>query len=488
MYYDSDASYSSFDSYDSAEHRSRRHRSKRHGNDRSSRRGHRSSKREKRRRDDSDDEGIGGGGGGGGVPMHGMNSNNNSGNNRNNNNNNQPRKPELCKFYLMECCAKGEKCLYMHGDFPCKFYYLGMGKSHNRETCKFSHGKPLSEQMRALLLKHLETAPKEILGDFPRLARETAVNMLTSQHIKLCAKFDIEPEPGMNLASSGQSSKMLPSLLDLNLTKYPPPNDMSLMGMGNSKSKDKPRKSRWCDQRGMENSSSNSMLSSNSLISGVNVNVPPPSANATQQSEHDFKLSSLTGTLTAEQVDKLAKMGIETISQITQLTVLQVIELGLSIALISELQLKAVQLQQNKQTKPKQQAQHVPATVSSSSETKQNPFSKGSREAANRDQDMRISMNSSSVQEKIDDNSLLNQDIDMRILAMPPTKNVSDKHKRSDSEGSKNNTQHGKQASENTSTRKLIDYSQYLKDANIDMNQSDLEEPLGKSFRKMLSF
>lgn len=336
MYYDSDASYTSFES-ESGDHRRRNrgggggnsggNKRNRGGNERSSRRNHRggNSKRDhKRRRDDSDDENI----------SHSNNTGGNS-NNRSNNNNNQPRKAELCKFYLMECCAKGEKCLYMHGDFPCKFYYLGM-KNHNRENCKFSHGKPLTDQLRAVLLKHLETAPKEILGDFPRIARENAINMLNAQHQKLLVKFGMEPEPSTNTSNPSQPSK-LPSLLDINLDKYQPPSSTD-HGLGNMK-KDKPRKSRWCDQRSNESNINHSMQNTNNL-SHANTTT----TNTNQTNENDIKLSSLTGTLNAEQVDKLAKMGIETLSQITQLTVLQVIELGLSIALISELQLKAVQV------------------------------------------------------------------------------------------------------------------------------------------------
>lgn len=340
MYYDSDASYSSHES-ESGAHR-RRNRSgggggggggsnkkrNRGANDRNSRRNHRggNSKRDhKRRRDDSDDENI----------SHSNNTGGNS-NNRSNNNNNQPRKAELCKFYLMECCAKGEKCLYMHGDFPCKFYYLGM-KNHNRENCKFSHGKPLTDQLRAVLLKHLETAPKEILGDFPRIARENAINMINAQHQKLLVKFGMEPEPSTNQTNSSQTSK-LPSLLDINLDKYQPPSNND-HGIGNMK-KDKPRKSRWCDQRSNESNTNHSSQNTNNLSHS--------NATANATNENDIKLSSLTiGTLNAEQLaelDKLSKMGIETLSQIAQLTLLQVSELGLSIGVISELQLKAVQV------------------------------------------------------------------------------------------------------------------------------------------------
>lgn len=55
-------------------------------------------------------------------------------------------KLELCKFYLMDCCAKGDKCSYMHSEFPCKFYHAGLSCAQG-ENCKFAHGKPLSDGM-----------------------------------------------------------------------------------------------------------------------------------------------------------------------------------------------------------------------------------------------------------------------------------------------------------------------------------------------------
>ena len=51
------------------------------------------------------------------------------------------------------------------------------------ETCKFSHGD-LSDVTRNILLKHLEAAPKEILGDFPRLTREAAVTLVFQTEAK----------------------------------------------------------------------------------------------------------------------------------------------------------------------------------------------------------------------------------------------------------------------------------------------------------------
>lgn len=62
------------------------------------------------------------------------------------------RKMELCKFYLMDCCAKKDKCLYLHSDFPCKFYHTGL-KCFQKDDCKFAHGKPLTSDFKNILLK-----------------------------------------------------------------------------------------------------------------------------------------------------------------------------------------------------------------------------------------------------------------------------------------------------------------------------------------------
>lgn len=86
-------------------------------------------------------------------------------------------KLELCKFYQMECCAKGDKCLYMHSEFPCKFYHTGLPCPAG-DNCKFAHGRPLSDSLKQILFKHIETAPREILGGFPRLNRDEVFNMI----------------------------------------------------------------------------------------------------------------------------------------------------------------------------------------------------------------------------------------------------------------------------------------------------------------------
>lgn len=88
-----------------------------------------------------------------------------------------PMKLELCKFYQMECCAKGDKCLYMHSEFPCKFYHTGLTCPAG-DNCKFAHGRPLSDSLKQILFKHIETAPREILGGFPRLNRDEVFTMI----------------------------------------------------------------------------------------------------------------------------------------------------------------------------------------------------------------------------------------------------------------------------------------------------------------------
>lgn len=58
---------------------------------------------------------------------------------------------ELCKFYMNDCCAKRDKCLYMHHDFPCKFHHTGQECPAGERNCKFSHGELNEVQLNALV-------------------------------------------------------------------------------------------------------------------------------------------------------------------------------------------------------------------------------------------------------------------------------------------------------------------------------------------------
>lgn len=405
----------------------------------------------------------------------------------------------------MECCAKREKCLYMHGDFPCKFYYLGM-KNHNRENCKFSHGKPLTDQLRNVLLKHLETAPKEIIGDFPRISRENAINMINIQNQKLMAKFGMEPDPqsAAGASSSSAANSKLPSLLDL-VTKFPSHNEHA----SNNSKKDKPRKSRWCDQRpndGFPNypDSANSHATQAASASPMHVSSSTSSASSAQPNDNDLKLTAMTHILSSEQIQNLSKMGIETVSQVTRLTVLQVMELGLSIAEITELQKSALTLQQNKNA----QTHSAPTTTKVVPVAAVEPTApvspQSNAESKYEDQDMRIPLSTATTSKETNASitaadALLNQDIDMRILSIPRAAGAaaataavgSPASSGANSQSDSNtlnlhtfNTQFIKQADDQSNTMKSefpkIDYSQYLKDANLDSNHSDYEDQSGE--------
>lgn len=206
----------------------------------------------------------------------------------------------------MECCAKKDKCSYLHGDFPCKYYYLGL-KCVNKD-CKFSHGKPLTEKLKQVLLKHLDTAPKEILGDFPRIGRDNATKMISQTHVKLCQEFNI-PVPE------------IPSLLDM---KIRPPD------FKNDKKSNK-NNSRWLQNE--KKSPRNS---------------PQPSAASTSMEPPvgpgDVVLADLQGILSEKQIESMAAIGVITVNHINNLTVAQLNELGLSLATIGEIQATAMNM------------------------------------------------------------------------------------------------------------------------------------------------
>ncbi|KAF2365799.1 Zinc finger CCCH-type [Trinorchestia longiramus] len=106
------------------------------------------------------------------------------------------RKMELCKFYQMGCCAKKQKCSYMHKDFPCKLYHTGM-KCVPSDKCQYSH-EPLSSITKSILLKHIEMAPKDILGTFPRLNNTAAQQIIAVT--ELCRNkrpCNIDSTPGI---------------------------------------------------------------------------------------------------------------------------------------------------------------------------------------------------------------------------------------------------------------------------------------------------
>ncbi len=249
-------------------------------------------------------------------------------------------------------------------------------KNHDQDNCKFSHGKPLSDQMRNILLKHLETAPKEILGDFPRLKTENAMNMLNVQHQKLLKEFGMDI-PVVN--TNAQITPRIPSLMEV-ATKQPKLNtdsinqlhrhieknqqnpfneqfnrkDSNEMNLMNSSSPSamknksgKARKTRWCDTvpaKITPPQQQQPQVVQKKLLPIQSNTTNTTKANATG-AESYLSLKYLNGVITTEQIDKLTSIGIENIDQMNQLTVAQLNELGLSVAQIGEIQLNALNMQ-----------------------------------------------------------------------------------------------------------------------------------------------
>ncbi|XP_049873398.1 protein suppressor of sable isoform X2 [Pectinophora gossypiella] len=228
-----------------------------------------------------------------------------------------PRKMELCKFYLMDCCAKRDKCLYMHADFPCKYYHTGLPCIY-KDDCKFAHGKPLTENLKNILLKHIESAPKEILGDFPRLNREGALKMIQTTQAKLVQQY-----------SENSDIQGIPSLFELNIPN--PQNENSLVNQfGNDrqpKVSPKVRHSRWQNDNSNQNFNANLSSGGNAISTNV------------------LCIKNLTGVLTPRQISDLTKMGIETLDQLGQLTVLQLNSIGISLKQITEIQMNTMSIQ-----------------------------------------------------------------------------------------------------------------------------------------------
>ncbi|XP_075977638.1 suppressor of sable RNA-binding protein isoform X2 [Anticarsia gemmatalis] len=232
-----------------------------------------------------------------------------------------PRKMELCKFYLMDCCAKRDKCLYMHADFPCKYYHTGLQCIY-KDECKFAHGKPLTDNLRNILLKHIESAPKEILGDFPRLNRDGALKMIQTTQNKLMQQYSEMSEP---------QEKSIPSLFELNIPNPQSSPDMlqnnQFMNDRQNKISPKVRQSRWQND-----------------LSNQNYNVNNSPSNSTG-SPSILNIQNLTGVLTSRQISDLKKMGIDNLDQLSQLTVMQLNTIGLTLKQITEIQLNTMNIQ-----------------------------------------------------------------------------------------------------------------------------------------------
>ncbi|XP_076450914.1 uncharacterized protein LOC143286886 isoform X2 [Babylonia areolata] len=118
---------------------------------------------------------------------------------------------ECCKFYLTQAGCHKDSCIYMHDDFPCKYYHTGQ-TCFAGEKCRFSH-EPLTEETKKIIEEFLNPSLKEenmdtdrpkkpsLLGSPPRHVLEA---MERAKEIKkIPSLFDIEVFP------PGQKPKMV---------------------------------------------------------------------------------------------------------------------------------------------------------------------------------------------------------------------------------------------------------------------------------------
>ncbi|CRL01258.1 CLUMA_CG014472, isoform B [Clunio marinus] len=351
----------------------------------------------------------------------------------------QPKKMELCKFWLMECCAKKDKCSYMHGDFPCKYYYLGL--KCIQKDCKFLHGKPLSENLKAVLLKHLDTAPKEILGDFPRLGRESSTKLIAQTHVKLCQEFNIP------LPETEKEKVKIPSLLDMNLK---PPD-------GRSERKSLKNNSRWLQK---ERECSPDLIQKASKVEGPG----------------DVQLANL-GILSEQQISAMSAIGVITVNHINNLTVAQLNDLGLSLATIGEIQATAMNINNQKCSPNQTESTNKIEEVTE----KENSSAQSSTSHAVADVDLRESSQQQNISQ--------NMDVDMRVLpTVEPHKEslnspdtiMSPNQSDADEMYKKPVTPLQRPCSSGStimSPPRGIDYSQYLKDSNLNNDDENEDEP-----------
>lgn len=100
---------------------------------------------------------------------------------------------DICKYYLKNNCHRND-CNFMHSEFPCKYYYLGL--ICPAKDCLYLHGGPLSDFLKKVLVDHIQSAPQSILGKFNRYGRFKAGKLIDEFNLKL--KKDDEVIPNSN--------------------------------------------------------------------------------------------------------------------------------------------------------------------------------------------------------------------------------------------------------------------------------------------------
>lgn len=327
----------------------------------------------------------------------------------------------------------------------------------------------------------METAPKEILGDFPRIGRELANQKIRSRHKELCIKFNVHDDTaphhhhsnpgGGGGHSNGADALNIPPLNDI-YSKPPPPirgKGGGGGGLANQMQMDKNRKSRWCEQQMRGGGHDRPMTGANAIPVAANNSFkvaagPPPVLSET--AKNLMSLRNLTNVLAQDQIEKLAAIGIETLDQVKHLTVLQLTEIGLSIGQLSEIQMNAMQMEKTGTG---------PSIVPITSEAAVEPVIEKNTIIPEMAISLPIAIPPPSVPPRlVGDTDMrivptINQDVDMRFLGLPKTSagtGVSTSQPLMGS-SSKIDISSPDAAEDRMDTNAVVDYSQYLREANI---------------------
>lgn len=309
------------------------------------------------------------------------------------------------------------------------------------------HGKPLTDNLKQILLKHLDTAPKEILGDFPRIGRENASKMISQTHVKLCQEFNVAlPEPEKN--SSGNK---IPSLLEMHIR----PPDFK----GDSSSKKSNVRWSQSEVRSSSRDSPQRHHAQSSTLSMAQDQINEPACPG------DILLAELHDILTTKQIENMANIGITTVDHINNLKVAQLNDLGLSLSSIGDIQTMALEMLKK---------------------TSAEEDEKNSIKSTLEDVDLRETPGAEEQKEHQLSNP--GQDVDMRVLPLAGS-SATESAKSPDAIMSPNQsdvdesaykmpaTPHHQNAAAFMSPPSAVDYSQYLRDSNLNNEDEQEEEP-----------
>lgn len=86
----------------------------------------------------------------------------------------------VCKFYIAGRCANGDSCVFMHEEFPCRFYHLDLKHPTSKDgsDCRFKHGGPLSEHLCRYFRRQIEIWTKKITANKPEQFEDKLADLL----------------------------------------------------------------------------------------------------------------------------------------------------------------------------------------------------------------------------------------------------------------------------------------------------------------------